>query len=61
MEAEWDCEGTEASLLDCPMVPRDCDHNRDAGVYCFGKTNQYTVTKYACVVDLSSLMYREKS
>ena len=24
------------------MVSRSCDHDRDAGVYCFGKTIQYT-------------------
>ena len=58
MEAEWDCVGMEASLLDCPTVPRDCDHNRDAGVYCFGKTNQYNIRYY---MDLSSAVYREKS
>ena len=50
VEVEWDCKGGEASLLDCPREPRDCNHNRDAGVYCFGKTNQYTTIYY---IDLS--------
>ena len=46
VEVEWDCEGGEASLLDCRTAPRNCGHDKDAGVYCFGKTNQYITILY---------------
>lgn len=39
---DWFCTGPETKLLDCRVVSRSCDHDRDAGVYCFGKTIQYT-------------------
>ena len=38
VEVEWRCVGTERNLLDCPRNSDNCGHNRDAGVYCFGKT-----------------------
>ena len=43
VEVNWFCLGTESNLLDCTMTSRTCGHDRDAGVYCFGKTHQYTV------------------
>ena len=39
IEVEWSCYGSETNLLDCPRFPNACDHTRDAGVYCFGKTH----------------------
>ena len=54
----WSCAGTEANLLDCLRAPRNCDHSRDAGVYCFGKNNQYTTIHSISMwwTDLSSLI-----
>lgn len=38
----WRCNGTEDHLLECSMIqtPRTlkCEHDRDAGVYCYGKS-----------------------
>ena len=34
----WWCSGSEQDLLSCPQESRsDCGHDRDAGVYCYGK------------------------
>ena len=33
----WNCNGAETHLLNCSMSsPKKCNHDRDAGVYCFG-------------------------
>ena len=36
----WRCNGSERKLLSCPKDNRSesaCDHDRDAGVFCYGK------------------------
>ena len=40
VSANWACAGTEQQLLSCRRnkLRQDCEHNRDAGVYCFGET-----------------------
>ena len=41
ISANWACVGTEQQLLSCSkdnLMSADCEHNRDAGVYCFGET-----------------------
>ena len=32
------CNGTEATLLECVHASMTCEHTRDAGVRCRGKT-----------------------
>ena len=41
----WRCAGTETTLLDCPRDMRKMmcnDHDKDAGVYCFGNPTIHT-------------------
>ena len=40
ISVNWACAGTEQQLLSCSRdnLTSDCDHNRDAGVYCFDET-----------------------
>ena len=45
----WNCSGDEQELLDCPKVSRSesvCGHDRDAGVFCYGKINLWQLTIY---------------
>ena len=36
----WRCDGNEQELLRCHQESRpDCDHDRDAGVFCYGEIN----------------------
>ena len=36
IEVRWGCGGRETNLLECSKYHRNCGHDRDAGVYCFG-------------------------
>ncbi len=39
---KWNCSGDERELLSCPQESRSkskCGHDRDAGVFCYGKIN----------------------
>ena len=36
----WRCSGNEQQLLRCPQDSRpNCNHSRDAGVFCYGEIN----------------------
>ena len=37
IQVVWRCTGREANLLECNNQSRECDHRRDAGVYCSGE------------------------
>ena len=50
----WNCGGDEQELLDCPKVSRSesaCGHDRDAGVFCYGKicTDLSNSATYSCL------------
>ena len=36
IEAQWSCDGKELKLINCTMNMAECNHKRDAGVYCSG-------------------------
>ena len=41
----WRCTGNEQELLSCRQENRsNCNHNNDAGVYCYGEINKCTCT-----------------
>jgi len=47
------CSGAEHGILDCPrseLGTHMCDHSRDAGVQCFGKSISFYFTIYFNVV-----------
>ena len=46
IKKKWNCSGDEQELLDCPQVNKSkCDHDRDAGVFCYGiKDNNYKIS-----------------
>ena len=43
----WNCRGDEQELLSCPRDSRsNCNHDRDAGVFCYGKMNTIIIYNY---------------
>ena len=45
IDVRWRCSGNEGHLLDCPRDNKNCNHDRDAGVLCFGELRAQNVIK----------------
>ena len=49
---ELECIGDESSVLECrknsPLGLHNCDHSKDAGVYCIGTVKIYLLCIATC-------------